>query len=140
MAISPEVAISSMWPSGGALATAFAAIMPAAPTRFSTMTGRPARILERIDQQARRDVDAAAGRKTRDDPDGAVLRRGPAGEQRCARARHQHASCQHRPLPSTTFSETGSIDLVRHRLPGIMLYAATFADRRLEREPVSQGK
>jgi hypothetical protein len=30
---------SIMRPSGAALATAFAAIMPAAPTRFSTITG-----------------------------------------------------------------------------------------------------
>ena len=41
MAISPDVAISSILPSGGALATALAAIMPAAPVRFSTMTGWP---------------------------------------------------------------------------------------------------
>jgi hypothetical protein len=32
------VETSIMRPSGGALATALAAIMPAAPTRFSTMT------------------------------------------------------------------------------------------------------
>src|ERR1044071_2882098 len=41
MAISPEVAISSVRPSGAALATRLAAIMPAAPVRFSTITGEP---------------------------------------------------------------------------------------------------
>jgi hypothetical protein len=37
MATSPEVAIRIVEPSAEALATALAAIMPAAPVRFSTM-------------------------------------------------------------------------------------------------------
>ena len=45
MAISPEVAISSMWPSGDAFATVLAASMPAAPVRFSTITVWPSAFL-----------------------------------------------------------------------------------------------
>ena len=49
MAISPEVAISSMWPSGGALATVLAASCPAAPVRFSTITVWPSAFLSGSD-------------------------------------------------------------------------------------------
>jgi hypothetical protein len=45
IATSPEAAISSVCPSGGALATAPAAIIAAAPARFSIKTGWPSAAL-----------------------------------------------------------------------------------------------
>ena len=77
---------SSVWPSGCAFATAAVPILVEAPGRLMMTKRWRSRFAQALDEHARDQVGAAAGRERHDDLDRAariVLRRAPAdGEQR----------------------------------------------------------
>ena len=68
----PAGATNSMWPSAGALTTWSTPMLPFAPGRFSTTNGWPKLSGELLGDDAREQVDRAAGGAGRDDVNDAV--------------------------------------------------------------------
>src|SRR4051812_17077044 len=106
-----------MWPSGAALATALAAIMPAAPVRFSTMVGNPSpSFIGSTSRRAEISMPPPGGKP-------AMMR---TVRSDCAAA-----------APANSVVPAPAINARRVSIafPDCLLSGATFADRRHEGEP-----
>ena len=83
-------AMSTVWPSAGARATASVPMIVFAPGRFSTSTVWPERLAQRLRHRARHDVVRSAGRERHDETHDfrrKLLRDRIAGERECHRQR-----------------------------------------------------
>ncbi len=90
-----------MVPSGDALATRVAAMLPPAPEMFSITIGLPRLTVSLSAIDARRDVGRRAGRKADEDMDGGfrVVRLRECGAREQKQRRKHMAKPSHRPLP-----------------------------------------